>query len=48
MSEIEEKKIDEYTVQAIIALVKDREQAMLPPWKMALTYIIEEINAFFG
>ena len=48
MSETEEKKIDEYTVQAIIALVKDRERAMLPPWKMALTYIIEEINAFFG
>ena len=48
MSENQEKKIDEYTVQAIIALIKDREQAMIPPWKMALTYIISEIKAYFG
>ena len=48
MSEVEEKKIDEYTVQTIIALIKDREQAMIPPWKMALTYIISEINAYYG
>ena len=46
MSE-QEKKIDEYTVQAIIKLIKDREQAMIAPWKMALTYIINEINAYF-
>ena len=48
MAEQDEKKIDEYTVQTIIALIKDREQAMFPPWKMALTYIIKEINAYFG
>lgn len=48
MSENQEKKIDEYTVQAIIALIKDREQAMVEPWKMALKYIIKEINAYYG
>ena len=47
MSE-EEKKIDPYTVEAIVALIKDREQAMIEPWKMALTYIIGEINAVFA
>ena len=46
MSE-EEKKIDPYTVEAIVALIKDREQAMIAPWKMALTYILGEINAYF-
>lgn len=44
----EEKKIDPYTVEAIVALIKDREQAMIEPWKMALTYIIGEINAYYA
>lgn len=44
----EEKKIDEYTVQSIVAFIKDREQAMIEPWKTALTYIIKEINAYYG
>ena len=44
----EEKKIDPYTVEMIIKLIKDREQAMIAPWKMALTYIIGEINAYYA
>ena len=44
----EEKKIDPYTVEMIIKLIKDREQAMIEPWKQALTYILGEINAVFA
>lgn len=44
----DEKKIDPYTVQVIMEFIKDREKAMIAPWKMALTYILEEIGAYYA